>query len=133
MSSTLRIEVIIFAAPSAILLVRCGYLQNAHTSDLHISQKTGAIAAGAFNANPLQVSERPRPCQHQLVALPRCGEALRSQNLVIAIYNSSDMKVFVCMNPTQDWDGLYRFCREIILFRQLQTYFIVKNARTGQS
>ena len=53
MSSTLRIEVIVFAAPPAILLVRCGYLQNAHTSDLHISQKTGAIAAGAFNANPL--------------------------------------------------------------------------------
>jgi len=63
------------AAPSAIRFVRCSQLKNVHTSVLHLSHKTSAIAAGAVNANPLQVSEGPHPCQHQFVALPCCAKA----------------------------------------------------------
>ena len=55
---------IVLAAPSAIQLVRCSHLQDVDTGGLHISQKPRAIAAGAFNANPLQVTELAHPCQH---------------------------------------------------------------------
>ena len=64
---------------------------------------------------PSQVSEGSHPCQHQLVAMPRCGKAMRSQHLVVGIDNSCNMEVFVCVNPTHDWDSLQRFRHGIIL------------------
>jgi len=45
-----------------------------------------------------------------------CGKAMRCQHLVILIDNGCDVEVFVCIDTTQDWDGLLRFGHGIMPF-----------------
>jgi hypothetical protein len=102
MGRTLRIEVVVLATPSTVLLVGCGHLKDNYTSGLHISQKAGTITPCTFNSNALQFSERSHPSEHQFIALPRGGKALRAKHPIALVNNSSDMQIFVSIHTTDD-------------------------------
>ena len=95
MCRVLRVEIVILAAPTAIVPVRRRDLQNLDPGRLNEAQQAGPIAAGALDADALDLTEGSHPGEHLPIALAGRGEALASQNTVAFIDDRRDMQILV--------------------------------------
>jgi hypothetical protein len=93
-------QVVIFATLAAVVPVWCRDLQNVNAGVLHVTQKPRTIGASCLDANAPKLPEGPHPGEHLLVAVPGCREALASQNAIMFVDNSRDMKILVRVDAT---------------------------------
>jgi hypothetical protein len=93
----LGIQVIVLAALAAVVLFGAR-LQDFDTGALHVTHKPRTVGAGRFNADAHKLPERSHPGEHLLVAVPGSGEALVSENTIMFVDHSSDMKILMCVD-----------------------------------
>jgi hypothetical protein len=95
MGRVLSIEIVVLAAPAAILLVGSGNLENCNPSLMHKAQQPCAVAAGRLYSDALKLTEGSHPGEHLTIALPGGGEASRFDDPILFVDDRCDMKILV--------------------------------------
>ena len=102
MGGVLRVEIVVLATPTPILLVRSRDLEDRDLCLLHEAQEPCAIAAGRLDSDALQLSEGAHPGQHLAIALPGRGEGSRSNDSILFVDDRCDVKILVGIDAADD-------------------------------
>ena len=102
MGRILRVEIVVLATSTAIVLVRRRDLQNLDPRALHEAKQAGAIAAGRLDADALDLTEGSHPGEHLPITLPGRGEASAPQNTILFIDDGRDMQILVGVDAADD-------------------------------
>jgi hypothetical protein len=101
---------IALASPASTLTVRAVDLDDPDAGLVEVAGETGAIAAGAFDADQLDVAERPEPSEKLAIA-GGCGvEGLDGQERTSLVEGGGDVDVEVRVDTSGDarWQGGHR-------------------------
>jgi hypothetical protein len=134
MRGILRVEIVVLPAFASILPVGGDNLKDLDVGFLQVTKQSGAVGAGTLDADTLERAERSHSGEHFLVPLPRRGEALAAENMVVLIDDGGNMQIFISVDPARDW----AFAGSVISFhldssrRAIVIGLPRANARTGQ-
>ena len=102
MRGVLRVEIVVLAAPAAVMLVRRRDFQNLHPGLLRETKQTGAIAAGELDANALDLARRI-PSSRAFADIPvGSWRSMMFPRLVAFVDNGCDMQILVSVHAAHD-------------------------------
>jgi hypothetical protein len=102
MRSILSVEIIILATPATIEPIRRRDFQNVDAGLLHEAQESGAVAAGGFDTDALDIAEGSHPGKHLPIPLASCRKASGSDNTILLVNHSRDMQILVGVHAAHD-------------------------------
>jgi len=102
MRSILGVEIVVLATPATIEPIRCCDFQNVDAGLLHKAQEPGAVAAGGFDTDALDIAERLHPGKHLPISSAGCRKASGSDNTILLVNDSRDMQILVGVHAAHD-------------------------------
>jgi hypothetical protein len=102
MGGVLRVEIVVLATPTPILLVRSRDLEDRDLCLLHKAQEPCAVAAGRLDSDALKLTEGEHPGEHLAIALPGRGEGSCSEDPILLIDNRCDVKILMSIDAADN-------------------------------